>query len=189
MSHPFDGAERPLVRQQRTDQRLDVDSVRLRPTAPALDSDGCGIDDMALDALLPQGTVDPKAIKPGLLDGDDGKASPRPRLRLPLQVGKSRQERRDVPPGTECLDILSPPPGNSDVTSQVDRLSSSDTKIASRFVQMVVRASGRPATFCMPISRKVSSAIARSQASVAINLLMGSSRIAAALAAPDGRAL
>jgi hypothetical protein len=51
--HRADAGLAPLVRQQSADQRLAVDSVRLRPTAPALHSDGCGIDDMALDALLP----------------------------------------------------------------------------------------------------------------------------------------
>ena len=52
---------------------------------------------MALDALPSQGAVDCKSsIEPSLLDDDDGEASARPRLRLPLQVGKSRQKRREV---------------------------------------------------------------------------------------------
>jgi hypothetical protein len=40
----------------------------------------------------------------------------------------------------ECFDILSPFPGDSDVISQVERLSSSETKIAPRFVWMAIAA-------------------------------------------------
>src|SRR5208282_5946263 len=57
------------------------------------------------------------------------------------------------PPRTTCFDIFSPPPGDSDVISHVDRLSSNETKIAPRSVRIAVGASGRSATVCMVTSR------------------------------------
>src|SRR4249920_1482224 len=57
------------------------------------------------------------------------------------------------PPRTTCFDIFSPPPGDSDVISHVDRLSSNETKIAPRSVRTAVGASGRSATVCMVASR------------------------------------
>src|SRR3974390_1777616 len=57
------------------------------------------------------------------------------------------------PPRTTCFDIFSPPPGDSDVISHVDRLSSNETKIAPRSVRIAVGASGRSATVCMVASR------------------------------------
>src|SRR4029077_4919698 len=50
---------------------------------------------------------------------------------------------------TVCFDIFSPPPGDNDVTSQVDRLSSNETKIAPRSVRIAVGAWGRSVTICM----------------------------------------
>src|SRR5438552_6583563 len=58
-----------------------------------------------------------------------------------------------LPPRTTCFDIFSPPPGDSDVISHVDRLSSNKTKIAPRLVRIAVGASGRSATVCMVASR------------------------------------
>src|SRR4030088_2486431 len=57
------------------------------------------------------------------------------------------------PPRTTCFDIFSPPPGDSDVISHVDRLSSNETKIAPRSVRIAVGASGRSATVSMVASR------------------------------------
>jgi len=45
------------------------------------------------------------------------------------------------PAGTLCFDIFSLPPGNSDVISQVERLSSNETKIAPRLLRMALGAS------------------------------------------------
>src|SRR5271165_6559797 len=42
------------------------------------------------------------------------------------------------PADTPCFDILSPPPGETDVINQVERLSSNETKIASRLVRIAV---------------------------------------------------
>src|ERR1700686_662254 len=52
-------------------------------------------------------------------------------------------EKRDSsaamsPAETLCFDIFSPPPGDSDVISQVERLSSNETKIAPRLVRIAV---------------------------------------------------
>src|SRR3954447_14297559 len=53
------------------------------------------------------------------------------------------------PLGTECLDIFSPPPGAREVMSQVERLSSRDTKIALRSVRTAGCSSGRGQRACM----------------------------------------
>ncbi len=55
---------------------------------------------------------------------------------------------------TECLDIFSPPPGDSEVTSQVERDSSIDTKIAPRLTR-IAASSGQGAAPCIVASRKV----------------------------------
>src|SRR3954447_22548635 len=50
---------------------------------------------------------------------------------------------------TECLDIFSPPPGAREVMTQVERLSSSETKIALRSVRIAACSSGRGQRACM----------------------------------------
>src|SRR3954462_3223898 len=50
---------------------------------------------------------------------------------------------------TECFDIFSPPPGAREVMTQVERLSSRDTKIALRSVRMAACSSGRGQRACM----------------------------------------
>jgi hypothetical protein len=42
------------------------------------------------------------------------------------------------PVTTACLDIFSPPPGDSEVISHFDWLSSNETKIAARSVRIVI---------------------------------------------------
>ena len=86
----------------------------------------------------------------------------------PRKMGKSRPVRprafslswanRTSKPATspariECFDIFSPAPGDKDVISQVDRLSSKDAKIAGRSVWITVDASVRSAATCMVVSR------------------------------------
>src|SRR3954452_15859629 len=53
------------------------------------------------------------------------------------------------PLGTECLDIFSPPPGAREVMTQVERLSSRDTKIALRSVRIAACSCGRGKRACM----------------------------------------
>src|SRR5437763_15943438 len=53
------------------------------------------------------------------------------------------------PLGTEYFDIFSPPPGASEVMTQVERLSSRDTKIALRSVRIGACSSGRGQRACM----------------------------------------
>src|SRR5437763_7705057 len=53
------------------------------------------------------------------------------------------------PLGTEYFDIFSPPPGASEVMTQVERLSSRDTKIALRSVRTAACFSGRGQRACM----------------------------------------
>src|ERR1700720_3800303 len=57
------------------------------------------------------------------------------------------------PAGTLCFDIFSPPSGDSDVISQVERLSSNEINIAPRSLRIAFGASGRSATVCMVVSR------------------------------------
>src|SRR5271169_6701528 len=51
-----------------------------------------------------------------------------------------------------CFDIFSPPPGDTDVMSQIERLSSKETKIAPRLVRIAVGSSCRSAIDCMAVS-------------------------------------
>ena len=74
--------------------------------------------------------------------------------RLLLEAPKSAPAAQQMSPaGTLCFDIFSPPPGDSEVISQVERLSSNETKIAPRSVRIAVGASGRSAIICMVVSR------------------------------------
>jgi hypothetical protein len=57
------------------------------------------------------------------------------------------------PAGTLCFDIFSPLPDDSEVISQIERLSSNETKIAPRSLRMALGASGRSAVTCMAVSR------------------------------------
>src|SRR3954462_8396701 len=50
---------------------------------------------------------------------------------------------------TACFDIFSPPPGAREVMTQVERLSSRDTKIALRSVRIGACSSGRGQRACM----------------------------------------
>jgi hypothetical protein len=57
---------------------------------------------------------------------------------------KNRANNPDTSPaGTEYFDIFSPFPGDNDVISQVERLSSNETKIALRSLRMVVGCADR----------------------------------------------
>src|SRR3984893_7085433 len=75
---------------------------------------------------------------------------------------------------TVCFDIVSPPPGDSDVISQVDRLSSNETKIAPRAVRIAVGAWGRSVIICMVASRVGGSATSLCQSVGRYPLPMGS---------------
>src|SRR5215217_6739132 len=61
-----------------------------------------------------------------------------------------RTRRAAVSPlGTECFDIVSPLPGAREVMTQVERLSSRETKIALRSVRTAACSSGRGLRACM----------------------------------------
>src|ERR1700720_1332855 len=57
------------------------------------------------------------------------------------------------PPGTECFDIFSPPPGDSEVISQLERLNSNETKLAPRSVWIAVNGSDLSARMFMVSSK------------------------------------
>src|SRR5208283_5880578 len=75
---------------------------------------------------------------------------------------------------TECFDIFSLEPGDSDVISQTDRLSSRDVKMQARWVWIAMGASAWSATVGMLVSRVRGSQPHSARASVAIHLPMGS---------------
>src|ERR1700722_4148070 len=78
------------------------------------------------------------------------------------------------PAGRVCLDIFSPPPGDSDVISQVERLSSIETKIAPRSLRMAPDVSRRSDITCMVVSRVGWLQPHSARAPVAIHRPMGS---------------
>jgi hypothetical protein len=57
-----------------------------------------------------------------------------------LLSSEKRASAAISPAGTLCFDIFSPLPGDSDVASQVDRLSSNEINIAQRSAPIVVGA-------------------------------------------------
>src|SRR5664279_817710 len=66
-----------------------------------------------------------------------------------LSSAKRVSSAATSPAGTENFDILSPEPGDRDVISQTERLSSNETNIAARLVWIAVGASARSAAFSM----------------------------------------
>ena len=108
---------------------------------------------MAFNPFILQRTMNPEAVQSRFLNDDDRERFPSPRQRLLPEFRKARQQRADVPGRHACFDIFSPPPGDSDVISQVERLSSNETKIAPRSVRMALGVSGRSALTCMVVSR------------------------------------
>src|SRR6476469_9795076 len=83
----------------------------------------------------------------------NGKTFPVLALVFSRSCAKRSSSPATSPPRTTCFDIFSPPAGDSDVISHVDRLSSNETKIAPRSVRIAVGASDRSATVCMVASR------------------------------------
>ena len=116
------------------------------------------------------GVITPRTkTRVGIMPGD----VPGPRLLLDLC--EALQQPGDITaPSSECFDILSPPPGDSDVISQIDRLSSSETKIAPRSVRIAVGVRGWSATMCMVASRVRGSATSLCQSVGRYPLPMGS---------------
>jgi hypothetical protein len=82
-----------------------------------------------------------------------GKISPVRARAFSLSCPKRSISPATSPPRTECFDNFSPPPGDSDVINQVDRLSSNETKIAPRSVRIAVGASGQSTGTCIVASR------------------------------------
>src|SRR3974390_2777164 len=67
---------------------------------------------------------------------------------------EKRASNADMSPfGVLCFDIFPPPPGESEVISHVERLSSKEMKIAPISVRIALGASGRSDIACMVISR------------------------------------
>jgi hypothetical protein len=105
---------------------------------------------VAFDAFVLERPVHPKPVETGLLYNDDPKALTRPQPRLLLKLCEAPAKS---PPGTECFDIFCPPPGDSEVISQLERLNSSETKIAPRLVWIAVNGSDLSAPTFMVSSK------------------------------------
>src|SRR6478672_8878666 len=71
-----------------------------------------------------------------------GKLTPARACALSRSLARWAISSATSPPRTECLDILSTPPGTSEVINQVERDNSRDTKIAARLTCTATR-SGR----------------------------------------------
>src|SRR3954467_12248425 len=136
----------PLVGQQGPHQSLTVDLVGLRPPTPTGRRDRGGIDDMALDPFALQDPVDPgpggsrtrwiqDPSSPASWMTMMGKTCPVRTRAFSLSWDKRARRAPMSPLRTECFDIFSPPPGAREVMTQVERLSSRDTKIALRSVR------------------------------------------------------
>src|SRR5215213_11958841 len=78
-----------------------------------------------------------------------GKTCPVRARAFSLSWDKRARRAAMLPLGTECFDIFSPLPGASDVMTQVERLSSRETKIALRSVRIAACSLGRGQRACM----------------------------------------
>ena len=108
---------------------------------------------MAFDAFVLERPVKPKPVEAGLLYNDDPKALTRPQLRLLLKLCEALQQPAHIAAMHCCFDIFSPPPGDSEVISQLDRLNSNETKIAPRSVWIAVNGSDLSVTTFMVSSK------------------------------------
>src|SRR3954471_23239721 len=78
-----------------------------------------------------------------------GKTCPVRARAFSLSWDKRARRAAMSPLRTACFDIFSPPPGAREVMTQVERLSSSETKIALRSVRIAACLSGRGQRACM----------------------------------------
>src|SRR3954468_13918936 len=78
-----------------------------------------------------------------------GKTCPVRARAFSLSWDKRARRAAMSPLGTACFDIFSPPPGAREVMTQVERLSSSETKIALRSVRIAACSLGRGQRACM----------------------------------------
>jgi len=108
---------------------------------------------VAFDPFLLEHTMNPEPVQPRFLNDYDRERFPGPRKSLLLETRKPRQQRTGIPAGTLCFDIFSPLPGDSEVITQLERLSSIETKIAPRSLRIALGASGRSGLICMVLSR------------------------------------
>jgi hypothetical protein len=74
--------------------------------------------------------VQSEAVQPRFLNHHDRMKPPRPRQRLLSQIRQPGEQGGDVATLDRALRQLVASPGDSEVTSQVERLSSNETKIA-----------------------------------------------------------
>ena len=95
-NHGADSRFTALIGQQRAQQGLAIDPVRLGLAPPARGQDRGGVNDMAFDTLPFQHTVDPEAIQSSLMDDDNREGVASSSLRLRLQRLEVAQQTRHV---------------------------------------------------------------------------------------------
>jgi hypothetical protein len=124
-NHRTDARLATFPGQERPQQRFAVDRVSLGTPPTPGHGDRCGIDDVAFDAMRFEQAVDPEPVKSGLW-----------MTMIPTELSaecctfdRRRPSRSSSaapsPRGIVCFDIFSLP-GDSEVTSHVDWLSSRD---------------------------------------------------------------
>ena len=87
---------------------------------------------MAFDAFALQHPMKPEAVETRFLNDDDRKGFPVRSDASRLSSENRASSAATSPARTECFDIFSPEAGDSDVISQMERLSSKETKLAAR---------------------------------------------------------
>jgi hypothetical protein len=115
--------------------------IGLRTSPPARVGNRSWIDDIALDTVLCQHSMDPEQLEPGLLDDDQRRNC---FLRASTRSWSDRSGTRRppiLPADTECFYIFTRVPGDSEATIHVVRLNSNETKIARRSVRIGVSVS------------------------------------------------
>ena len=108
---------------------------------------------MAFDAFVLERPVNPKPVETGLLYNDVPKGLARPQPRLLLKLCEALRQPGEIDAANRMLDIFSPPPGDSEVISQFERLNSNETKIAPRSVWIAVNGSDLSAPTFMVSSK------------------------------------
>src|SRR5580704_14384710 len=97
--------------------------------------------------------MNPEAVQPRFLNDYDRERFSSPCKSLLLESRKPRQQHTNIPGSHTMLRHFLAAAGDSAVISQLERLSSSETKIAPRSLRIALGASGRSGLICMVVPR------------------------------------
>ncbi len=141
--HCADAWPTPFVRQQRPYQCLAVDPVSLSPPSLTRGRNRSCIDDVTLDLFTFKNTMNSEAIQTRLLNDNNRYIFPGSLKDLQPSRDRRASSAGISPADTTRFDIFSPPPGDIEVISHVDRLSSNEAKTAPSLVRIAI-GSSRP---------------------------------------------